>query len=86
MKKFCVLLLIFVFAIAIFGQKEQPTKDKEKEKTSVSEIKSIEPMDLAKLALAALGGDKFKNIKTLSIGDSRCFRVRRPRSYPRHLR
>lgn len=65
MKKFGILLFVFVFSIGIFAQKEQNTK--EKEKTAVAETKAVEPLDLAKAALAAHGGDKFKNMKTLIV-------------------
>jgi hypothetical protein len=68
MKKFSVLLLIFVFAAGVFGQKEQTTKDnKDKDKTSKAETKTIEPLEAAKASLAAHGGDKFKNMKTLIV-------------------
>ena len=68
MKRFSVLLCVFVLAAVAFGQKEQNTKDKEKEKpAAVAETKTVEPIDLAKKAIAAHGGDKFKNFKTFIV-------------------
>ena len=65
MRKFGILLIIFILATSVFAQKDQGTKDKEK--TAVVEIKKTEPIDVAKAALAAHGGDKFKNMKTLVV-------------------
>ncbi len=65
MRKFGVLLVIFIFAVSAFGQKEQVTKDKDKKIDA--EIKIVLPLDLAKAAQAAHGGDKFKNMKTLVV-------------------
>ena len=73
MKKYSILLLIFAFAAGAFAQKDdkQKTTDKDKEKTMTTAAVVISntstPMELAKAALAAHGGDKFKNMKTLIV-------------------
>ncbi|MEP6901713.1 MAG: hypothetical protein ABJA66_08185 [Actinomycetota bacterium] len=67
MRKFGILLVMFILATGVLAQKEQTTKDKEKEKTTVAETKPVDPLDLAKAALKAHGGDKFKNMKTLIV-------------------
>lgn len=66
MKKLGILLSIFIFSIGVFAQKEQPVK----EKPATVEIKTGDPLSLAKAALAAHGGDKFKNMKTLIVRGS----------------
>jgi hypothetical protein len=77
MKKYSILLLIFVFAVNAFAQKDEKQKKDEKDKTpvaaaatSTSISKTSTPMELAKAALAAHGGDKFKNMKTLTVRGS----------------
>ncbi|HVE57765.1 MAG TPA: hypothetical protein VNB22_13115 [Pyrinomonadaceae bacterium] len=68
MKKLNVLLVVLIFAVGIFAQKEQNPKEKKgKENPTVAETKTAEPVDLAKAALTAQGGDKFKNMKTLIV-------------------
>ena len=73
MKKYSILLLIFVFAAGAFAQKDDKQKKEDKEKTplaitaAVTISKTSTPMELAKAALAAHGGDKFKNMKTLKV-------------------
>lgn len=74
MKKYSILLLIFVLAAGAFAQKDDKQKKDEKEKTPVAATtpaiaisKTSTPMELAKAALTAHGGDKFKNMKTLSV-------------------
>jgi len=71
MKKYSILLLIFVFAAGAFAQKDDKQKKDEKEKTTpattVAISKTSTPMELAKAALAAHGGDKFKNMKSLKV-------------------
>lgn len=72
MKKYSILLLIFVFAVGVFAQKDDKQKKDEKEKTTATPTpaaisKTSTPMELAKAALAAHGGDKFKNMKTLIV-------------------
>ena len=67
MKKLGILLSLLILAAAVSAQKEQPTK----EKPAVTvETKTVEPLELAKKALAAHGGDKFKNSKTLIVRGS----------------
>lgn len=72
MKKYSILLLIFVFAVGAFAQKDEKQKKDEKEKVTATPTpaaisKTSTPMELAKAALAAHGGDKFKNMKTLIV-------------------
>jgi hypothetical protein len=71
MKKYSILLLILVFAASAFAQKDDKQKKDEKEKTTVATTVAISktstPMELAKAALAAHGGDKFKNMKSLKV-------------------
>ncbi|MGC2237311.1 MAG: hypothetical protein WA584_14200 [Pyrinomonadaceae bacterium] len=71
MRKYSILLLIFVFALSAFAQKKD---EKEKATTTttatVAISKTSTPMELAKAALAAQGGDKFKNMKTLIVRGS----------------
>jgi hypothetical protein len=64
MKKIGILLFVFIFAASISAQKEQTTKEKEKT-TLTAEVSTSEPLELAKKALTALGGDKFKNLKNI---------------------
>ncbi len=69
MRKYSILLLIFAFAISVFAQK----KDEKKMETtpvSITISKTSTPMELAKAALAAHGGDKFKGMKTLIVRGS----------------
>jgi hypothetical protein len=63
MKKFGILLFVFIFAVSVSAQKEQNTKEKNAAVTT--DAKTIEPVELAKKALAAHGGDKFKNVKNI---------------------
>ncbi len=73
MKKYSILLLIIVFSVSVFAQKDKKIKPNEKDKTAskdkntgaVSKIQM--PLELAKATLAAYGGDKFKNMKTLIV-------------------
>ncbi len=67
MKKFSILLFVFILTTGVFAQKETV---KEKEKSANVEVKINEPLALAKAALAAHGGDKFKNMKTLIVRGS----------------
>ena len=62
-------MLIFVFAISAFAQKDDKAKQTVKETTTaaVTISKTSTPLELAKAALAAHGGDKFKNMKTLIV-------------------
>ncbi len=57
-----------MFAVGVCAQTEQKPKQSEKEKPTVVTVsKTAAPMELAKAALAAQGGDKFKNMKTLVV-------------------
>ncbi len=67
MRNYSILLLIFVFALSAFAQKKDE-KDKATTTTATVAIsKTSTPMELAKAALAAHGGDKLKNMKTLIV-------------------
>ncbi len=67
MKKYSILLLIVVFAVNALAQADQKPKDK----TTVMITKTdTTPLELAKATLAAHGGDKFKNMKTLDVRGS----------------
>ncbi len=69
MKKYSILLLIFAFAMSAFAQKKDEKKTETKP-VSVTISKTSTPMELAKAALAAHGGDKFKAMKTLIVRGS----------------
>lgn len=66
MKNITTLSLILVFAAGVFAQIKEKPKPIEKDKPVVT-LKITTPLDLAKAALAAHGGDKFKNMKTLVV-------------------
>lgn len=75
MKKYLILLLILVCAAGAFAQKDDKQKKVEKEKTPLATpnaaiSKTSTPAELAKAALAAHGGDKFKNMKSLVVRGS----------------
>jgi hypothetical protein len=75
MKKYSILLFICVFALNAFAQKDDKQKKDEKEKTPVATTpvalsKTATPLEIAKAALAAHGGDKLKNLKTLIVRGS----------------
>ena len=57
-------------AVGVSAQTDQKSKPAEKEKTAATVVtvsKNATPLELAKSALAAHGGDKFKNMKTLVV-------------------
>jgi len=67
MKNIMTLSLILVFAVGVFAQTDKKQKPSEKDKTTAAISKTATPLELAKAALAAHGGDKFKNMKTLVV-------------------
>lgn len=69
MKKIFALTLTAIFALNVFAQKEQKVKpsDTKKDATKNAETAENTPLEIAKAALAAHGGDKFKNMKTLIV-------------------
>lgn len=74
MKNLIALSLVLAFAAGAFAQADKNKKPSEKEKTAAASTttnaavsKTATPMELAKAALAAYGGDKFKNMKTLVV-------------------
>lgn len=67
MKNYLVLALCAFLSISAFGQDKKAAKKDEKAKTNVAEKNDEPPLDLAKATLAAHGGDKFRNMKTLVI-------------------
>ena len=66
MKKYSILLLIFAFVVSAFAQKKDD-KPKETKTATVTISKDSTPMELAKAALNAHGGDKLKSMKSLVI-------------------
>lgn len=66
MKKISVLIMIAVFSFGAFGQEKQATKKNEKATGAVKNTETS-PLELAKEALSAHGGEKFKNMKTLIV-------------------
>ncbi len=74
MKKYLWLLFTAVFTIGAHAQSEQ-NKPKDKSKTAstisaVSTSDSAAALEIAKAALAAHGGDKFRNAKTIIVRGS----------------
>jgi len=70
MKTIKIVSLLLIFAVGAFAQKDKDKKTNEKDKpatTTAAVAKNATPMELAKAALAAHGGDKFKNMKTLVV-------------------
>jgi hypothetical protein len=67
MKNIKILALVLVLAFGVSAQTDKDKKPAEKEKTVAVNIKTATPMELAKAALLAHGGDKFKNMKTLVV-------------------
>lgn len=67
MKNITILSLILVFAVGVFAQTDKKQKPSEKDKTTATISKAVTPLELAKAALVAHGGDKFKNMKTLVV-------------------
>ncbi len=67
MKHIKIISLILVFAVSVFAQTDKDKKLTEKDKPAIANLKTATPLDLAKAALAAHGGDKFKNMKTLIV-------------------
>lgn len=71
MKKIFVLFVVTLFSINAFAQNDKKSK-KEETKDTKQSVSTVEktPLELAKAALAAHGGDKFKNMKTLVVRGS----------------
>lgn len=71
MKKIFVITIVALLSINAFAQKDKKSKKEEPKKAdqSVSTAEKT-PLELAKAALAAHGGDKFKNMKTLVVRGS----------------
>ncbi len=71
MKKLYAVVLIALCAVGVFAQKEQKPTVADTKKDSGKTVKTDQtPLELAKAALAAHGGDKFKNMKTLVVRGS----------------
>jgi hypothetical protein len=66
MKYIKILSLVLIFSVGVFAQTDKDKKTAEKDKPAANS-KTAAPMDLAKAALLAHGGDKFKNMKTLVV-------------------
>ena len=67
MKIIKILSLIIVFSVGVFAQIDKGKKPIEKDNPAIANLKTAAPLELAKAALAAHGGDKFKNMKTLVV-------------------
>ncbi len=68
MNKFFMMILIGVSAISAFAQKDEKTKISEQKKEAAkTQTGEQTPLEQAKAALKAHGGDKFKNMKTLVV-------------------
>lgn len=68
MKNITILSLLLVFALNVSAQTDKNKKSGEKNKPATSQIsKTASPLELAKAALLAHGGDKFKQMKTLIV-------------------
>jgi len=67
MKKYSILLLIFVLVVNAFSQTAQKSTQKEKGIITNAVSQTTSPLELAKATLKIYGGDKFKNMKTLVI-------------------
>ena len=69
MKKYFSAILIAVFAVSAIAQKtEKPKKSDTKNDAAVKPAPVEQtPLELAKAAVTAHGGDKFKNMKTLVV-------------------
>ena len=67
MKNITVLSLVLLLSLVGFAQTDKEKKPTEKDKSATLNLKTAAPLELAKAALAAHGGDKFKNMKTLVV-------------------
>ena len=67
MKKFLTLSLVIVCAANSFAQTETKKTVEKTASPTVVIAKNAAPLDVAKAALAAHGGDKFKQMKTLVV-------------------
>jgi Zn-dependent membrane protease YugP len=67
-----IALIIFIIAVLVIGLSAQggAVSKTEKPATQVAVAVDSTPLDLAKATLAAHGGDKLKNIKTLVMKGS----------------
>ena len=68
MKKYTVLLIILIFSFTVSAQEKAEPEAKSDVKTQI--VQDSPEMILAKNALKAHGGDKFKNMKTLTVSGS----------------
>ena len=66
MNKIVAISLIALFAVNAFAQQKTEPADLKKESVKSSKTE-MSPLDVAKAALKAHGGDKFKNMKTLVV-------------------
>lgn len=71
MKKLLLFALLGIFAVGGFAQSKDKKDEKNASKINVQSAAAIKPdaapLELARIALQAHGGDKFKNMKTLVI-------------------
>jgi len=67
MKNITILSLVIVFAVSVNAQTDKDKKPTEKDKSAIATSKTATPLELARAAIVAHGGDKFKNMKTLVV-------------------
>lgn len=68
MKKYLILLAMFVFVLNVSAQKQQKAKPDENKKGGAAEVsKNKTPLELAKATLTLYGGERFKKMKTLVV-------------------
>ncbi len=67
MKNLKIFSLLLVCAVGVSAQTDKSKKNAEKAKTNVAASKNAAPLDTAKAALVAHGGEKFKLMKTLVV-------------------
>lgn len=66
MKILTIFLFVLAVSFSISAQDKKPVEPKEKDRNTASKT-TVSPLETAKLALTAHGGDKFKKMKTLIV-------------------
>src|SRR5688572_12752830 len=67
MKILTFFLFILIFSFSITAQDKTATVESKEKNRSADSKTSVSPLEMAKLSLAAHGGEKFKKMKTLVI-------------------
>lgn len=70
MKKYTILFLIIIFGASVFAQTAPTVKQNAKAAVSTAKADSPASLELAKAALAAHGGEKLVNVKSIIIRGS----------------